>query len=826
MRRRAPVLAATLVVLVIVLAVVGKAGAGIVGAGVRGAGAAAVTDEAVPAPAPLSKAGVTVLRLDREYEVLPSGLVQAHVDVTFAVGSDDDDGGGRGRREAGAAGAVVSTAYFVLPSYEAERLVTISPARELDAFDFGRKEPLSSDEPLGNGADDSSSSSTARRGLRLRKVTGQERAEWASQTALPACCALYAVERASSSSSSSATSATAPLITEASRGRVRVAFVYVLARALELVPSSSSSSSQRTDRGANSLPQLPQYYRFGLPSAYAQSPYTVREQRTRASAVRPRGAGVKRVGAPRAPPAAATTFGDAANPSEARGARLLTAGPYVDTPPWSGLRSEPPLSVAYEATVPANGAEIALSSLALAGTFRALHACRTYEISHWGNLGVLEELCIRNDYPPASEAWSRLDFLQAQQGKSLAGLMSQHALVDMAALVPKAARGIYFCDVTGNISSSTFLPASWMLRRMQSVGIGIPGRGDNEEEASDGGAMAPYRHLLRRAEKVQVLGLRPRFPLAPGWSTRFKYGYNVRLHEYSKLRRLPRSSGFGGSAHAFNFSLPTPMYGLHTDELEVRVVLPPGGRVLRVDMPDEPSHYTIETRRDAGSGDRATYRYLDQSPRTVLVLKRRNVPTDMMLHTLGDVRVVYAAGTVGALLSKPLGVIAALGALFAALSLIARLDVSLSGRRERAIKARGAHAEAAIASALGRLQHAVMRADALLERGGGGGSDTERTREWRRIEAAMEEATRALAGAGAPALLTKEAEVLVNAVRTRREMEDKLGRRAADENGGISSSGGGSSHGGGRDMLRERSVRARREYERALAVLDDADAAH
>ncbi|KAK4531944.1 hypothetical protein CCYA_CCYA10G2801 [Cyanidiococcus yangmingshanensis] len=272
--------------------------------------------------------------------------------------------------------------------------------------------------------------------------------------------------------------------------------------------------------------------------------------------------------------------------------------------------------------------DIALSAMTLAGTFRALTARRELAVSHRGRLQVKETLTLLNDYPEAREgAWSRLDYLIILQKDSFATRTIQEFL----AVIPLAARQIFYRDITGNISTSAFRPLAHLLAPLEQFRKG---------QTPDGKRM--MQALSAKRNTHQVLVLRPRFPLAPSWRTNIEFGYEMPLRGQSHWEHL------GGDVFVFRHALTPPFHGLIVDDLDLQVVLPNAAKVLHVETPGDRHWYHVSIEHQSGYG------HLDFVPRTIVRIRRNNVVTDLSPPTNGQFEIRYTVGKFQALWLKPL----------------------------------------------------------------------------------------------------------------------------------------------------------------------------
>ncbi|KAK4535229.1 hypothetical protein CDCA_CDCA04G1254 [Cyanidium caldarium] len=439
---------------------------------------------------------------------------------------------------------------------------------------------------------------------------------------------------------------------EDARRSVRIRIAYLLARAACPMDKRGSASMAETLQKEQDPGKLTQTFRFFLPSAYLLSPYLVHQQTLAVRrAVASDAALLKILETPRGP-APVEQAPLQLNPAIDGTAQLsgfqVVYGPYSDREPQLAPSADAVVELTFEAPTLRSLDDIALSAMVPAGSFRALRVDRELEISAWGNVHVRDQFTLLNDYGAhATDAWSRIDFVMQQQRMP----WQAHTITEAKAMLPRSARNVFFRDVTGNISSSAFRSVADLLvydHRQQPT-----------ERAFMGDVHADVRAKLNTH---QLLALRPRFPVAPGWRTHFEYGYDVYLRDWV---------GYGELAPGLvdlKFTLPPPLYGLTIDELQVRVILPTGASVLHVDTPDDRQHYQIRTERQQ------TYRLLDFQPRTVVTIRRRNAVTNYAPLLRGTASVMYGFNYWHAVAAKPLRLIVSLAALFALLIVLNQAD--------------------------------------------------------------------------------------------------------------------------------------------------------
>lgn len=185
------------------------------------------------------------------------------------------------------------------------------------------------------------------------------------------------------------------------------------------------------------------------------------------------------------------------------------------------------------------------------------------------------------------------------------------------AVLPPSAHSLYFRDSIGNISSSE----------------------------------------TRAGLDAVAVQLQPRYPLFGGWSNRFLFGWTLPLADVVAKSASGRMS--------FQAPIGSAVRDIVVDSLIVKVVLPEGARDPTVDTP---------LRLVGGGPSLSTeYTYLDVMGRPVVVLRLANVVPEM--NSL--LTIEYTHSSLG-LLQKPLLLVAAFGALFAAVLVLNRGGSSLN----------------------------------------------------------------------------------------------------------------------------------------------------
>lgn len=353
--------------------------------------------------------------------------------------------------------------------------------------------------------------------------------------------------------------------------------------------------------------------------------------------------------------------------------RVLKFSPSGATAPWAALGAEVRAADggAKDAAPPSSSSNNSSSPAALSVHYaleeplvRGLRVVREIEVSHWGNVYVEESYLVRNDGPLVDGEFSRRRY-----GDRSAHV--PHMFENLRARLPAGSRWIYFRDAIGNISTS----AVFRVPKGAHVAAG--------ERARGGGRALP--------EGGVVVDLGMRYPMLGGWRCDFVLGYSLPLS--AVVSRVPAASpaaaggGVGGRMR-LRVPLPAPVEGMYVDDLEVRVVLPEGARAVAHRAPSAPNAAPALERK-------STYLDAPWGPgRPVLVLRLPNGVPD---HASGRLTVEYTIGALD-LARKPLLLVAAYGAVFAALALYNRADFSIApspGRRGEGAAGGGRKAKAA-----------------------------------------------------------------------------------------------------------------------------------
>ncbi|VUZ50668.1 unnamed protein product [Hymenolepis diminuta] len=232
---------------------------------------------------------------------------------------------------------------------------------------------------------------------------------------------------------------------------------------------------------------------------------------------------------------------------------------------------------------------------------------RSIEISHWGNIAIENQVSIRNYGAKLTGSFSRLDYQR--------GIGHKISVAGIKTVLPASAKGIYYRDEIGNISTSN------------------------------------VRNLYSSVE----VDIAPRFPLFGGWKTFFILGYN--LPAYENLYRK-------GSKFALKINFLDFLYDdILVDEMSLRIVLPETASNVKLEVPFDVERLPDEVLKT----------YLDTSGRKVLVLRKKN----LIEGHIKDFTVYYDFNTIN-MLREPAMLITAFMVFFAAIIIYVRLDFSIS----------------------------------------------------------------------------------------------------------------------------------------------------
>ncbi|CAF0790271.1 unnamed protein product [Didymodactylos carnosus] len=182
--------------------------------------------------------------------------------------------------------------------------------------------------------------------------------------------------------------------------------------------------------------------------------------------------------------------------------------------------------------------------------------------------------------------------------------------------LPAAARDIYYRDEIGNISTS---------------------------------------HVREMSDQVEV-EIRPRFPLYGGWKTYYILGYNVPSYQYLFNK---------GNNYVLKMRLVDHVYDDQLlEQVFIRIVLPEGASNIEF----YPPSYDVQR-----LPDEKHYTYLDTSGRPVVVLQKKNV----LFNHIQDFEVHYTFEKY-LLFREPLLIVGALFCLFFAVTMLTRLNFSIT----------------------------------------------------------------------------------------------------------------------------------------------------
>lgn len=162
---------------------------------------------------------------------------------------------------------------------------------------------------------------------------------------------------------------------------------------------------------------------------------------------------------------------------------------------------------------------------------------------------------------------------------------------------------------------------------------------------------------LRDDYRDPVLEFRPRYPVFGGWNYSFTLGWN---HDLARSVRETASEGI----YVLRVPLLEGPVNAMYDEADVLVVLPEGAKVLAVD-----SSY-----KDMTEELTSLYSHLDVVGRTVVKLSARDMTDE---HRRNELYVTYELSK-DAQYRKPIRVATAVFAVFFAIILLGKVDVSIS----------------------------------------------------------------------------------------------------------------------------------------------------
>lgn len=185
------------------------------------------------------------------------------------------------------------------------------------------------------------------------------------------------------------------------------------------------------------------------------------------------------------------------------------------------------------------------------------------ELSMWGRVSVEEVYDLSHTGAALKHGFSRLDYTNGRKvGASFNGFVAS---------LPKEAENVYYRDIIGNVTTS-----SWLVTKSQNR-----------------------------------LELQPRFPLFGGWKTQWYQGYTVPTA--SALRVSTQTQ----TQYTLQMPFSSPIEAATVDELTLKVILPEGATNIQWHVPFELDE-TSQTKRKT---------YLDSSlyGRPVLVLHKKNL---------------------------------------------------------------------------------------------------------------------------------------------------------------------------------------------------------
>jgi len=195
---------------------------------------------------------------------------------------------------------------------------------------------------------------------------------------------------------------------------------------------------------------------------------------------------------------------------------------------------------------------------------------------------------------------------------------NHHSIKSYTTVLPATAHNIYYRDSNGNISTS---------------------------------AINAHKNWLE-------LELRPRFPLFGGWKSSYTLGYSVPSYQYLyKTKEGNYRLRMRLLDHVFD--------DMHVEELITKIVFPVGVSDIKPHFP-----YLVERLEDG-----KTHKYLDNIGRQVIQFKKNN----LVEQHIQDVDIVYGWQP-ALLLHEPILIAIALFALFVAVIIYVRIDVSIEDK--------------------------------------------------------------------------------------------------------------------------------------------------
>ncbi|KAJ2655182.1 dolichyl-diphosphooligosaccharide--protein glycosyltransferase subunit 1 [Coemansia sp. RSA 1200] len=289
----------------------------------------------------------------------------------------------------------------------------------------------------------------------------------------------------------------------------------------------------------------------------------------------------------------------------------------------------------------ANTTQISVAFKSNNEQLEALTHRREYFVSHWADdLNVLEHYQLRSRAPENDGPFDKVAQTVSKYMK-----VRDNFVKTLLVKVPADAREMYAVDEIGNVSTSA-----------------VSGR--RHRAAEDGGSF-------------KIMQLRPRYPLLGGWNYTWWHGYSVPLSSHLRTQgarhrlKVPFVGSIAGCAAADD-QLSVAMAERQNAAVaayELRVVLPEGAANIDVRM---------SLAADSVRKQPFSY-YFDSSGRTVVVIKRRNLPPDAAHQS---VLVIYDYSVLS-LWQKPLVIAAAIFALFMLGSAVNRLHFGLADKNHK-----------------------------------------------------------------------------------------------------------------------------------------------
>jgi len=160
---------------------------------------------------------------------------------------------------------------------------------------------------------------------------------------------------------------------------------------------------------------------------------------------------------------------------------------------------------------------------------------REIEVSHWGNVAVVERFELKHGGAALEGDFNRVPFMWQGQGRA-----TPAALKQLRAVLPRSSRQIDYRDFIGNISTS------WV--RKEAAGY------------------------------VNV-EMTPRYPIIGGWKAHWELWYNTPLKNVLQVDANDRTH------FVLNVSFAHPYPGFYAEKVHTRVILPEGASTISLNAP-------------------------------------------------------------------------------------------------------------------------------------------------------------------------------------------------------------------------------------------------